>query len=53
MGYYDEEIKYGQALIGTVKLTLYAKPLQAIWNTTRLRGRRPTHLLKTETVFDI
>jgi hypothetical protein len=39
MGYYVEEIKYGQAQIGTVKLTLYAKPLQAIWNTTTLRGK--------------
>lgn len=39
MGYYDEEIKYGQAPIGTVKLTLYAKLQLAIWNITRLRGK--------------
>jgi hypothetical protein len=39
MGYYDEEIKYGQAQPGTVKLILYVKPQQAIWNTTRLRGK--------------
>lgn len=39
MGNYDEEIKYGQAQPGTVKLTLYAKHLLAIWNTTRLRGK--------------
>lgn len=39
MGYYDEEIKYGQAQPGTVKLTLYAKPQQALWNTNTLHGR--------------
>ena len=38
MGYYDEEIKYGQAQPGTVKLTLYAKPSQEIWNIIRLHG---------------